>query len=451
MPDLEELGDAAPSSGAHAAVKWRECGSRYDFRLKAADGSPLSLQVAISKTNGCHETAARIARLCYEKIEQGMSKDEVMTFRNSLQASVANKPAKPKAASSAAAPKEAAAAPAAALVAPSPAAQATPLPDALKQQEQDPMARAIAAASAAAAAAVAAAVAVQESQRQSPPKQPEIQQQTQQQQQASYQQQPLQHPPQQLQQTVPSEAREPARKTKKKTVVRIAGRDNARPSATINGVFSVRKTLFHGRKCFERLGECMVDNRFLFYSSPLFQWKISDRLDDAAPVFAFALSNDRGTSLPTGPEIEWMVFDGADSYSHDPEVQLLEEVIEVEEDETAHQDKKRKKKKGDAEAEPDLLLLKRTKLEEMAAAAWQLEQEGKLQTALMIDGRDLSRKNHLINGVYVARAGNFHGARSYEKIGNSGKRFLFYSATKQGWKISDKLQDLQSFAYARVE
>ncbi|CAE8630146.1 unnamed protein product, partial [Polarella glacialis] len=75
----------------------------------------------------------------------------------------------------------------------------------------------------------------------------------------------------------------------------------------------------------------------------------------------------------------------------------------------------------------------------------------KLQTALMIDGRDLSRKNHLINGVYVARAGNFHGARSYEKIGNSGKRFLFYSATKQGWKISDKLQDLQSFAYARVE
>jgi len=86
--------------------------------------------------------------------------------------------------------------------------------------------------------------------------------------------------------------------------------------------------------------------------------------------------------------------------------------------------------------------------------AQELQKEGTLETAAIIYGRGVTKKNYQINGIYSLRTGKYHGAVCYQKETNdpkAGKKFLLYSATKQQWKITDKIQDQDSFAYARVE
>ncbi len=79
-----------------------------------------------------------------------------------------------------------------------------------------------------------------------------------------------------------------------------------------------------------------------------------------------------------------------------------------------------------------------------------LEKEGRLQDALLIEGRDPGRKNASVNGVYATIPGGFGGVKAYEKFGD--KRFLYFWPGKSRWKISDLLGDeAKGFAFLQVD
>jgi len=79
-----------------------------------------------------------------------------------------------------------------------------------------------------------------------------------------------------------------------------------------------------------------------------------------------------------------------------------------------------------------------------------LKKEGRLQDALIIEGRDTERKNSSVNGVYALVPGGSAGSNAYEKVGD--KRFLYFWTGKSRWKISDQLgDDAKGFAYLQVE
>jgi len=264
----------------------------------------------------------------------------------------------------------------------------------------------------------------------------------------------------------PAVEAEPAEEEKKKkekrkrpqNSARMEGRAATLINSSINGTYQEEgQKMFHGRKYWYMKDASGKNAWIIFYSSPLFQWKICNQLDDKAPVIAFSSQSlDRGHSPPTGPDVQWFVFDGA-THTLDTEVKFI--IDEPEADANEEEERKRRKKEAkkaaaeqeEKRSELETASLKLTKCQEMLVAAMQLRKEGQLDNAVMLDGRSVLRRNHLNNGIYLARAGKYHGTTCFEKLGGSTKRFLIYSATKLAWKITEKLQDGQSFAYAKVE
>lgn len=217
--------------------------------------------------------------------------------------------------------------------------------------------------------------------------------------------------------------------------------------ASINGKYSVVKGLFHGRHRWQKLG-APGENRVIFFSAPLFQWKICERFDDKAPVLAYAPVSDFGHIPPAGFEVKWFVSDGQ-SHVHDPKVRFTEE----EEDPEAKRRKSHVEVKEKSQRE--LADLHYKQCLEIFRMAKTMKPEDATSAVVML-GRAVSKKNYQINGVYMQRTGKFHGALCYQKLATdssnkTNNRFLLYSATKQSWRITHKIQDDQSFAYAKVE
>lgn len=209
--------------------------------------------------------------------------------------------------------------------------------------------------------------------------------------------------------------------------------------------------LFHGRPCWEKPSANLDERRVIFFSNPLLQWKISDRFDDQADVYAFANARELDDkSAPTGANLKWCVFDGKE-HKLDPEVRF----VELEDEEEPEKKRKKAAEPVKEEGTPlDLASRHLAQCTEMHDLAQELKREGTLETAAIIYGRGVTKKNYQINGIYSLRTGKYHGAVCYQKETNdpkAGKKFLLYSATKQQWKITDKIQDQDSFAYARVE
>mmetsp|Transcript_27259 Transcript_27259/g.73996 ORF Transcript_27259/g.73996 Transcript_27259/m.73996 type:complete len:221 (-) Transcript_27259:76-738(-) len=114
--------------------------------------------------------------------------------------------------------------------------------------------------------------------------------------------------------------------------------------------------------------------------------------------------------------------------------------------------KKKKKKKGaDGKRASSGAALKAAHgFGEVLKEAKQLAAKGRHADAMCILGRDPSSKNGSMNGVYLKREKPFHGRSAYQKEG--GDRFLFFSATKGAWKVSDSLNDNKTgFAFAKVD
>lgn len=80
-----------------------------------------------------------------------------------------------------------------------------------------------------------------------------------------------------------------------------------------------------------------------------------------------------------------------------------------------------------------------------------LQGQDRLMGALRVEGRALEKTNSSINGVYALRKELFGGFSAFEKCGGTVERFLFFSASKKRWKISDRLDDGKTgFAFAKV-
>mmetsp|Transcript_51112 Transcript_51112/g.118800 ORF Transcript_51112/g.118800 Transcript_51112/m.118800 type:complete len:382 (+) Transcript_51112:2-1147(+) len=95
-------------------------------------------------------------------------------------------------------------------------------------------------------------------------------------------------------------------------------------------------------------------------------------------------------------------------------------------------------------------LIETSGVREVYEQAKMLVVSGGLRGAICIIGRESARKNSSVNGVYVNREKLFHGRISYKKEGSD--RFLFFSATKGAWKVSDNLDDQKTgFAFAKVD
>mmetsp|Transcript_54326 Transcript_54326/g.129458 ORF Transcript_54326/g.129458 Transcript_54326/m.129458 type:complete len:260 (+) Transcript_54326:111-890(+) len=73
--------DAPPGHPAHSQVRFcpHSQGHLYEFKYKGQH-----VQVTVGKACNSPEDAARIARLCYMKFEEGISKEEVIKYRNGL-------------------------------------------------------------------------------------------------------------------------------------------------------------------------------------------------------------------------------------------------------------------------------------------------------------------------------------------------------------------------------
>jgi len=79
-----------------------------------------------------------------------------------------------------------------------------------------------------------------------------------------------------------------------------------------------------------------------------------------------------------------------------------------------------------------------------------LKEDGRLEGAVQIHGREEKKKNSSINGIYALAKGGFQGKLAYEKADSSTKRFIFYSARKGRWKVHESLDDSAGgFAYAK--
>lgn len=70
-----------------------------------------------------------------------------------------------------------------------------------------------------------------------------------------------------------------------------------------------------------------------------------------------------------------------------------------------------------------------------------------------MEGRDPTRKNASLNGLYAPVEGGFAGVSAFEKVGSAtAPRFLFYFAKKNRWKISEDLGDEKGgFAFMKVK
>merc|ERR1740123_1800470 len=86
--------------------------------------------------------------------------------------------------------------------------------------------------------------------------------------------------------------------------------------------------------------------------------------------------------------------------------------------------------------------------------AKELSAKGHLaQGAVCVVGRAADRKNASLNGIYCPDPRLFHGRTCYKKEEDPGtEKFLFYSASKHAWKLSNNLDDNKTgFAFAKVD
>merc|ERR1712129_691209 len=68
-----------------------------------------------------------------------------------------------------------------------------------------------------------------------------------------------------------------------------------------------------------------------------------------------------------------------------------------------------------------------------------------------MDGRDPSKRNASINGVYALLEQQLDGMPAYKLVGDGHTRFLFFNSEKTRWKVSDVLGDAKKgFAYVKV-
>lgn len=81
-----------------------------------------------------------------------------------------------------------------------------------------------------------------------------------------------------------------------------------------------------------------------------------------------------------------------------------------------------------------------------------LKREGRIDSALEIRGRDASKKNSSINGIYALLPESYDDAPAYELISRDAlPRFLRYFSKKKCWKIRDVVDDTGSGSFAFVK
>jgi len=77
--------DVPSDSAAFKRVKYKADEQCFTFRIhRDADGSRVVIKTSVSSASGCKKTAARIARLCFEKMEAGASEEEVLSYQSGL-------------------------------------------------------------------------------------------------------------------------------------------------------------------------------------------------------------------------------------------------------------------------------------------------------------------------------------------------------------------------------
>merc|ERR1712136_484711 len=80
--------DAPPESAAHNMVKTKAHdkvgNAMVHFNAKANNGEKISFQVTVVASGGCEESAWRIARMCYARVENGATKEEIHQFRSDM-------------------------------------------------------------------------------------------------------------------------------------------------------------------------------------------------------------------------------------------------------------------------------------------------------------------------------------------------------------------------------
>lgn len=273
----------------------------------------------------------------------------------------------------------------------------------------------------------------------------------------------------------------------------VRGRSSKRTNASVNGVYVLRRTAFHGAPSYEKVDDKMV--RYLFFSAAKCRWKISDTLDDATPGFAYAaVPREKGSTAPSAHEqpLEWKVFDGrAEGYNKDPRMRCLDAVQAfitfggpaglafqmrryAQGGGSATNGKRPRLESGGSHAvlesgallhsqEPGGRACTATRRRKPRPSAFLMSRvldgvveqafaEERVLDALLIEGRSSNLTNASINGIYALRPAEFHGARAFEKLGGGPPRVLFYSATKCAWKVSDRFYDKKTgFAYLRVD
>mmetsp|Transcript_51924 Transcript_51924/g.93491 ORF Transcript_51924/g.93491 Transcript_51924/m.93491 type:complete len:689 (+) Transcript_51924:81-2147(+) len=84
-----------------------------------------------------------------------------------------------------------------------------------------------------------------------------------------------------------------------------------------------------------------------------------------------------------------------------------------------------------------------------------LQQQGRLEGALRLFGRDAKKKNVTVNGIYAMVANGYDGTAAWEKFGESQemgpRRVLFFAKDKSRWKISEELGHTSNYAFLKVK
>ncbi|CAE7472153.1 GOR [Symbiodinium natans] len=84
---------------------------------------------------------------------------------------------------------------------------------------------------------------------------------------------------------------------------------------------------------------------------------------------------------------------------------------------------------------------KRPKPSEGEAVLQRLQEQGKLDGAIQVSGRDSSKKNSTVNGIYVRVEGGYNGQPAFERIkigGDDAKRCLYYAKDRSRWKLGEE-------------
>ena len=65
-------------------IRWDPKDMRYHFTYRPRGGKVIHFQTTVQAAGGSWQNAERICQLCYASFETGMSKEEVLSYRNEL-------------------------------------------------------------------------------------------------------------------------------------------------------------------------------------------------------------------------------------------------------------------------------------------------------------------------------------------------------------------------------